>query len=355
MQPLAATRVGLRCDAGHGTGVGHAVRLLALAEELAQRGCTIVALGVIDVPWLAAAYADHGIEIHDAPSAPSSLADLAHRLGLDVVVLDGYDLDLDSGESLRAAGIFVVAMVDHDFGSAQFAHLYVDQNLGAKPPDPLPQHSSALAGIEYALFRDSVLARIAATPPRTTEAPLRVLTVFGGTDPFEASGAVVPLLLETERPVSVTAIASDSNVRAALSDLDHGPEQAVHAIPPDPDLARIAANSDLAVSASGSSIWELLCLGVPTAAVCVVDNQAPGYRATVEHGVVAGLGLLDDLRQQPDARRAAVDTLRRLLSDPAQRQTLSQRGQRLVDGRGRQRVVTDIERLLSTTDPRRDA
>ena len=39
--------------------------------------------------------------------------------------------------------------------------------------------------------------------------------------------------------------------------------------------------SDLVISASGTSTWELLCLGATAGLVCVVDNQEMGYERAV--------------------------------------------------------------------------
>jgi spore coat polysaccharide biosynthesis predicted glycosyltransferase SpsG len=94
------------------------------------------------------------------------------------------------------------------------------------------------------------------------------------------------------------------------------------------------------LSASGTSTWELLCLGVPPALIWVAENQRLGYDRTVDEGLAAGLGRLDELRSpgSPGAG-AAVATLRRLLTDPAGRAELGARGWSAVDGLGRARVA----------------
>ena len=105
------------------------------------------------------------------------------------------------------------------------------------------------------------------------------------------------------------------------------------------DLPALVVESDLVVSASGSSVWELLCLGAAAATVCVTDNQEAGYREVVRRGLVAGLGSLADLTGSDAARRHAVTTLAALLTDPDARHDLAARGLGEVDGRGRERVA----------------
>lgn len=337
-----AASIALRCDAGRTIGVGHAVRCLALGEELRARGHRVTLWGDLGgVTWLEQSLSAAGVDRLDAPAAATDLA--ASAVGtFDAVVLDGYELDPASGAALRAAGTTVLAMVDGPFGAAQSADLYVDQNLGALAHVGGPPGSIALAGVDYALFRSSVLARRRdAADPGPAHRPPRVVCVFGGTDPNDAALVVVPSLLSTGRPCEVTVVAARPATRAALEAHALGTGQSLHVIDPSPDFAAVVAEADLAVSASGSSVWELLTMGVPTAVVCVADNQEQGYRATLDREVVAGLASLS----RYDA--TATDTLAHLLDDATLRQTLARRGQELVDGHGRERVADALEAQLA--------
>ncbi|KYH42990.1 hypothetical protein [Branchiibius sp. NY16-3462-2] len=321
----------LRCDGGGTYGVGHVMRQLALADELVARGVSVQFRGnLTNTPWLAALLAARGLSMVAIDDDPRALRDTALETGASAVVLDGYHLDPATGATLRAAGIPVMAMVDYSFGTEQDADLYVDQNLGARPHSP-----RALAGIDYALFRDDVLALRRVGPDHLpASSPLRVLAVFGGTDPYAAAPVVVPALLDTGLPVTITAVAAREEIAVALRGLPVADGQELHVIPATPGLAALAAESDLVLSASGSSVWEFLCMGVPTALVCVVDNQRAGYDETVRRGVVAGLGHLDGF----DAA-AATATLRTLVQRADDRSALATKGQLLVDGKGRQRVA----------------
>lgn len=339
MNSPATTHVVLRCDATPTIGVGHLVRCLALGEELMSRGCTVTLVGELsNIGWLQDLVAERGISVIAPEAEPVDVADQVRRLGAAAVVVDGYQLDHGLGTALRHEGLVTLAMVDAEFGAAQEADLYVDQNLGSRPRVDLPEGSDALAGIEYSLFRDSVLSRRRELPAPSRE-PVRVLAVFGGTDPYDAAPVLLPVLLATGVPMHVTVIAARPETRVALEALPHGPDQIVDVVDPQPDLAALAVQCDVAVSASGSSVWELLCLGVPTGVVCVADNQQPGYTMTVGSGVVAPLGILDDLKTRPEARVAAAGQLQPLLTDPARRTDLAEHGQKLVDGAGRIRVA----------------
>lgn len=328
----------LRCDGGGTYGVGHVMRQLALADELRARGVSVQVWGTLtDTPWLVDLLADRQLAVRSVPADPRALRDAALDAGASALVLDGYHLDPTTGATLRAADLPVLAMVDYSFGTEQDADLYVDQNLGAQPHSP-----RALAGIQYALFRDDVLAlRRNTASPAAPPAAHRVLAVFGGTDPYAAAPVVVPALVDTALPLRITAVAARAEIASALRSLPVRDGQELRVVPSTPQLAALAADSDLVVSASGSSVWEFLCLGIPTALVCVVDNQQAGYDEAVRREVVAGLGHLDSFD-----RPAAAMTLRSLLDQTDRRTALAARGQQLVDGRGRQRVADALLSLI---------
>jgi GNAT superfamily N-acetyltransferase len=128
------------------------------------------------------------------------------------------------------------------------------------------------------------------------------------------------------------------------------------------DLPALMARQDLVVSAAGTSVWELCCLGVPMAVVWAVDNQREGYERVVAAGAALGLGgpeLGDrELREGgPSRTDGAVDRLRTALTDPRVRADLTLAGRRIVDGLGAWRVVrtweqaVDLSLLPEVVDP----
>ncbi|WP_446665341.1 PseG/SpsG family protein [Flexivirga sp. B27] len=347
-------RIALRCDATRAIGVGHVVRCLALGQELRARGVDVVLWGDVEgLDWLTALLADSGLRrLAPAADVPGMLQQ-ADAEGFTGVVLDGYHLPADLGARLRAAGHVVLALVDGTFGAAQAADLYVDQNLGATPHRGGPTGSRCLTGPDFTLLRDSVLHRrrrpgapTGGDSGKSTAGEIcSVLAVFGGSDPAGAAPVVVPALLATGAPLDVTVVSSDPATRDRLSALSLSSQQRLRVIPPQPDLAALAASSDLVISASGTTVWELLALGVPTAVVCVVENQRLGYRALLDQGVATGLGELAafDLA-------VATSALAEIIENPTHAAELAVRGQRLVDGRGRARVADALlDRLAAQT------
>lgn len=333
------------CDLGPRQGVGHLMRCLALAEEISARGRRVVFLvDASRVPFARRQLEARGLEAVAPPRELDDQVALVESLDPEAVVIDSYALPAEAYRRVRERRR-TLALVDGDLGGRE-ADLYLDQNIGAEDDrHTLPPGSERLAGLGFALMRDDVLAHRPAAPrPAAAREdagrPVRVFAFFGGTDPYGAAPLVADALLRTGVAVHLVVVAASDDARAGLTSLRPGPDQGVEVIAPTDRLPELVGSADLVLSAAGTSSWELLCLGAAVGFVCVADNQAEGYARTVAGGWGLGLGTLEELRADPSH---AIEVLRPALRDAELRARLREQGWRLVDGRGRQRVV---DRLL---------
>jgi spore coat polysaccharide biosynthesis predicted glycosyltransferase SpsG len=338
----------MRCDAGPTTGVGHLVRSIALAEELTARGAQVLFLGDVGgVAWAERELRERDLPLLPGPGTPQDMVAAVGELGLDGLVVDSYTLDPACAGAVRASGVPTLAIVDGET-RGQEPDLFLDQNLDAELADvPVPAGARRLAGLRYVLLRDSVRRLRPSAPKVAHEGRPRLLAFFGGTDAFGAAPIVARLVLETGVPVEMTVVAGSPALRVQLAALTPGEGQELHIIDPTDRLPEHIAAADVVVSASGTSTWELLCLGAAAAMVWVVDNQWLGYERVMAGGLTAGIGLLADLADpaSPAAGHAVV-TLRELLTDPRVRTELSARAMAVVDGRGRERVADEFLALI---------
>ncbi|TCC19560.1 PseG/SpsG family protein [Kribbella speibonae] len=336
-------RVGVRCDVGPSRGVGHVMRCLALAEEVRRRDVELVFVcDAHTVPWAAEQIAARGIAVHPAVWGPAEHVELVARL--DALVFDSYDLDAAVYTAVRATGVPTLAIVDGDLRGAE-ADVLVDQNLAAElDHPPLPRDSIRLAGLPYVMIRDEILDHRPAAPPsdRRSAVP-QVFAFFGGTDAFGAGPYVARALAATGLPFEATVVAPGADLAAKLAAVGLQSHQHLDVIGPTTELAARVREADLTISASGTSTWELLCLGATAGLVCVVDNQEMGYERAIDTGAAAGLGLLSVLQQD---NSEAVPMLKRLLTDTAERGRLARAGWELVDGQGRERVADALLQLI---------
>ena len=322
-------RLLLRADASPSIGAGHLARVVAYAERAVARGWEVAFSGRTEsVDWLASRF--DSLEVARVPLADdaASLGSLASDF--DAVLVDHYGLG-DLRKDVNAAGAALISIEDDVFGRRP-ADIVVDS---AFAPTSRPSDGSGLLlrGIAYAPLREAVLRtrelRASSAPP------LHVTVVLGGGAEWAST---VALLLRALRDTELPFVA-DALVRGEPSLPSLLPGQSMRFSEPSPRLLETLASTDVAVSAAGVTFLELCCLGVPTAAVQLVDNQAPGYRAALDLGLAAGLGPAASMEEHlPEA----TALLRELLSDAALRRRLSEAAASTVDGRGVDRVLDSL-------------
>lgn len=322
-------RVLLRCDASIGGGVGHLVRCLALAEAADERGWEVTLAGTFDAPLARRLLASARVEVVEAATTTEGLAAQARGLEADVLHVDHYDVGADLRG--RMNDVVLSSIEDGTFGRRP-ADVVVDSTPGAQDAGrPHDGSAQVLLGVRHAPLRAAVrAARERAPRPARPGEPGDVLVVMGGTDPYGAAVPAAALARQAGagRVVVVGDEATGVRARAAVP--------GVEVLGPVDDLPGLATTVDVVISAAGTSVWELACVGAPTALVPVTGNQRTGYERAVAAGIAIGLGTLDELRSGAAGAQAALAAL---LADHDRQTSLAAAGRDLVDGHGADRIL----------------
>lgn len=330
-------------DAGPEVGVGHAVRSQALAEELLARGLAVRQVGRMEVRWVADAYRIARIQM----LGPVPILDAAANEEVVATVLDSYTVPVATAEAITRLGKPCLAIVD-DTTRGLVADVYLEQNPSSSAESLGLPEDRAMCGPTFALIRDQV-NRLRSRPWRPTAASRqrpRVAVLFGGTDPAHGVHAVARSLASMGTALSATLVAATPEHARELAGIHWGPEQRAVIFPSHPEIVTDLAKADLVVSAGGSTVYELMCLGRPLVICPVADNQRVTYEHLVGAGLAAGLGPVDELRRDP---ASGAQMLRELLADPERMASVAEVGFETVDGRGRQRVADRLVGLIATT------
>lgn len=316
-------RIAMLCHAGHATGTGHLVRCVSLAAEATRRGHQTVIVGRFDDSTFLRSLLEGAGPVVRLSSADPHEADAAiGAVGPDLVHVDTYGDVVLTGEWL------VSNMRDGRYG-ARPADLVIDPTIGAETPGPSDAGScTELLGADFAPLREEVATRHGAWFDRGLR---RVLVTMGSTDPHGLTPEIVRGIMDSGLGAEVTVLS-----RRGGPDVPEAP--GVRWQPSTPDFAGLALQHDLVVSAAGTTVSELACLGVPMALVCAVPNQRPAYERLVSFGAAWGLGA------GPDHESRAT-RLRTLAEHPGGRAALSRAALDLVDGRGAERIVRAWEEL----------
>jgi UDP-2,4-diacetamido-2,4,6-trideoxy-beta-L-altropyranose hydrolase len=257
------------------------------------------------------------------------------ELGVDALVIDHLETTAAIEGACRPHVRYLLVVDDladrdHDCDALMNSGAGVDANVYAGRVAPEcrlflgPAHAALAAA--YLERRPASLGRRAAGA-----AVRRILVSFGATDPANATVLALAALRgrpDTEVDVALSAQAPHLGaVRAACDGA-----AALHL---DSDaMAELAMRADIALGACGNSAWERACLGLPTIAMTIADNQLAIAAALAAAGAAEVLGPSE--RCTP---RQIADTVDRLAGDVVARRRMSAAAAALCDGLGAARVA----------------
>jgi UDP-2,4-diacetamido-2,4,6-trideoxy-beta-L-altropyranose hydrolase len=325
---MIAATLAIRADGGAGTGAGHVMRCLALADAWRRAGGSVEWFCTQMPRLLRDVLATRGITRHDLASADDwdVVGAWARQHSGAWVVVDGYGFERGPA-ILRAAGARVIVIDDIGAWSRYDCDVLVNQNPDAGAIPYRTGAAARLLGPAYALLRDEFL--LAGPSSRTFTHPAqRVLVSFGGHDAHGQAARVVRLLRSTACAASVDVVSG--LVATEIQAAGHGGSVGYHQTT---NLAPLMRAADAAIVAAGSVCWELAYLGVPALALVVAANQEALAGSLDAAGVIRNAGWHD---RTDDADLAEVMTA--FLGD-SDRDQMSRRGRALVDGAGASRVL----------------
>lgn len=319
----------MRFDAGRAVGMGHAVRSVALAQALAARGARVA---------IAANAAGQAVVRGAAPgtawpmrAARTPLALRRAWSGCDALIVDSYALGHGFEGACRGWAKRIVALDDlptrrHD------CDLLLDQTLGRRPSEYrglVPIRATILAGRRYALLRPAFLETRRRLRRRFRADDRRILVTLGGGDQSARLDALLGAAPRRTPPLSITVLGRPGR----------GARRAgVEAVAGDFGVAPRFAAADLAISAAGSTAWEMSCLGLPMVLLPIAANQRDVAASLARRGVAVRVAAGD----AAGAWRVALA----LLANPGRRRAMSEKGRAFIDGAGARRAADAILALI---------
>jgi len=336
-----------RADASVAMGTGHVMRCLALAQAWQDQGGRCLFAMAQATPAVEERLRSEGIEVAIPPVTPGSttedaaeLVELARANRAGWVVVDGYDFAAEYQRILKAAGLKQLFVDDSGHAGEYCADLVLDANAHASESFYRQREASTrlLLGTRYALLRREF------TPWREWKreiAPVgrKVLVTMGGSDPENVGERVIRALNKAGgENLDVTVVAGSTNphvdaIERVASEFP-GRLQLLHKVSSMPELM---AWADLAIIAAGGTLWELLYMGCPVVSFTRNQVQQQILSQLGDDRVVQNMGCAQKL----DSAVLAA-TISELAVSPAVRSRMSALGRETVDGKGADRVCSQL-------------
>ena len=339
-------RIVVRADASARIGLGHLRRCTALGRRLQAAGAAVHFLTRtegIDSAQETGGFADAYVALDPALPVRDDAALTAaycHSVGATRLIVDHYHADEHYQRVLLDSGVPWL-----QFDGAASMPLWADWIVSMSPAADEARYRALqcrpqtrlLLGPHYAILREECLQRRGSLRPVSPQAE-RLLITFGGGDDRGACLASLEAIRHAGR-FETTILTSGYNPH--ISSIRVQLERTVgfrgRLLIDDTDVARRMTEADIAITAGGTTTFEMAMLGLPMLIIQIADNQRANAQAWQRTGVAVDLGPLEELNM--DRLR---DQLVGLAGDPARREQMSMLGRQCVDGLGAERIAREL-------------
>ncbi len=345
----------LRVDGGDVIGYGHLMRSIGLATVLREHGFrTVFYSRLIDgsgIETLRRAGETYvtippHISEEEEPSWVKRHAGENHGK-VSIYIIDGYHLPENHWEQYQEDAIVYTTDV---FGGRDYSHVDLIYNGYTHAPDMdysrCLSHTKLLLGLQWTVVRQDVYPYLPKQNRTHPEFPRKILVNGGGVDEHNVTGRVADALVNLPEHMAPVEAYFITGLKYPFGpELDQKLERLPYAtrLTQPENWLEILSSSDLAVIAGGSVIFETAMLGTPGLIFVVEENQKGSALATEKLGVHKVAGWLKDLTDEQ-----ILTAYMEIASNREMRESISNRGRELLDGKGAYRVVEEIQKSIET-------
>lgn len=341
--------IAIRADANPVIGAGHIVRCLSIAAGLQEIGEKVVLITADQYPnpLIEQAGMEH-ITLHTDWRLLSKETDLLlpllRHLNTSLLLVDSYLAKPEYIKMLK--NYMAIAYIDDLLSNIYPADVLINYNIASSRSEYEKLYGKSgtvfLLGAEYAPLRPE-FRRV--KPFIVHSRMRRIFISAGGSNSNSLVAALADRLLHEKELASVHLVAMPGffGGNDRLLQLQQGCPRLKIVEQPD-TVKRSMETCDAAVSAAGSTLYELCACGVPTAVFSFVENQVNARKAFCTRQVMADCG---DLREGESQCLDRIVKSLISMKSPAKRASFSEKASKITDGLGALRiaaVLADISR-----------
>lgn len=175
---------------------------------------------------------------------------------------------------------------------------------------------------------------------KITKGAGRLLLLSGGSDPYDFLEQTLMLLdLRVFQHIDVICGRYYPNYEELCGKYEKNSKISIHKSIP--DIEKYMKNADMAVSAGGTTLYELCACGTPTISYSFADNQLDNVKQFASDGLIDYAG---DLRYE-NVPKKVMKLIEQYQKNLELRKQRSQEMQKLVDGKGAIRLAQKLVEL----------
>jgi UDP-2,4-diacetamido-2,4,6-trideoxy-beta-L-altropyranose hydrolase len=253
--------------------------------------------------------------------------------------VDGYHFGAEYQKQIKDAGFSLLFIDDYGHADYYYADIVLNQNIYADMSFyyNFEPHTRFLFGTKYVLLRKEFL-KYSDWHHDIPDVARRILVTLGGSDPENLTLKVI----EAVKTVDVSGLEVIVVVGGMNPHFD-----LIHETVKDfpnftllkyaDNMPELMAWADIAISAGGSTCWELAYMGTPFITLIIADNQIKV--ADTLHTAKAAISIGD----KSFIEKRLKPALALLINSKELRQRLSINAKSLIDGEGCDRVINQMD------------
>jgi UDP-2,4-diacetamido-2,4,6-trideoxy-beta-L-altropyranose hydrolase len=342
-----------RADASPQIGTGHVMRCLAFGQTFRKVGERPVFVMCMVTPMMRDRLESEGFEVKILNCIPGGFDDAKQTveaskdLSSPWIVVDGYHFDATYQRSIKELGKKLLLIDDHGSASHYYADIVLNQNIYAseKLYSKKEPNTTLLLGTRYALLREEFL-EWQGWKRKIPALAQNILVTLGGSDPENVTKKIYDAIIQLElNQLNVIIVTANNQYLDQMKCLIEKSKANTELKSNVEKMSDLMAWADIAVSAGGTSTWELAFMGVPMITLAIADNQCQIVEELKKARVAVNAGWHKDITPSMIA-----ENISKLICDPKKRSEMSQRSQALVDGNGADRVLKVLRCVSSSQE-----
>ena len=336
MKNLLKYDFGIRIDGGIQVGSGHFFRCFALSQQLVKKGKNFIFLinnekdfhqhtKSLDLSYLVL---KGNTEIEKIINLKKHLPTIKKLI---------VDLPLENGLYSKAFENKCKTAIIDDVGNKKiFSEMLFNGSIVNKYHNYqiMKKNTRVFLGPDYLILRDEFL-RARNKTRISTKSINEILLTFGGSDDTDLINKILPFFSKKNIKTNVILGPSCPFIEEIQEKFQEFKNVNFHINPN--NISSLLAKQDLVISSSGTTTYELACLGIPTILIPTNNEQIPTAVEMSKRGFGINYGIWDNNLQR-------LEEIFSRFNDHTIREKVSKIGKNIVDGRGVFRV---IEQLLS--------
>ncbi|MGR3175997.1 MAG: UDP-2,4-diacetamido-2,4,6-trideoxy-beta-L-altropyranose hydrolase [Candidatus Scalindua sp.] len=341
-------RVLIRVDANPEIALGHLKRCISLAEGLSMKGIEPIFLA-FDGKSSRNLLSKYSFQSSFINTPVNTGNDSSKTLGfmkthdINSVIIDSYSANKNYLDVITKEGYKVICLDDLADRSLP-CDIIINGSIGAEELDyeaPLK-----LLGIKYCILGKHFWNY---SDTRSSSDINNIMITMGGIDHYRLSERCMKIIDKIPGNISITVIVGPFyDNKSEIERVARQISKYVELVEDKDNLHPYMQKCDMAISAGGFTLYELVTLKKPTLGICLWENQ---YRNVIEldkRNVISGLKYTND----PSFDKELSATITRLAGDIDIRTRMAENTGDLFDGQGALRIAAEIKNFIELDDIR---